>query len=84
MKDNDIDFPDDTIGIDFTLEDEKGRDKAVPFLMGIDLENDHCKAVVLQDDRDMMIRVQYPDGRQEIFDVMIRRSIEVAVVEERN
>lgn len=72
------------------LTTEGGRDAWVEILMGQDDETlaesgGWCKAVVVADDNaNMVARFIYPDGREEVFDLLIRRSIDVALVEERN
>ena len=73
------------------LDTEEGRDAWVEILMSQDDEtlaqnnSGWCKALIVADDSgNMVTRFIYPDGREEVFDLIIRRSIDVAVAEERN
>lgn len=73
------------------LDTEEGRDVWVEILMAQDdetlAENNSgwCKALIVADDSgNMVTRFVYPDGREELFDLVVRRSIEVAVAEGRN
>lgn len=75
MNDTDDDFPDDGEFIDIpSLETEKGRDEVLEFLIDNDLA---CECSVVQEGRDMVLRIRYPDGNEELFDVEIRRSREI-------
>lgn len=75
------------------LTTEEGRDKWVEILTGQDDEtlaqNDSgwCKALTVADEHgNMVVRFVYPDGDEEIFDVVVRRAIKISTVpvEERN
>lgn len=73
-----------------TLETEEGRDAWVEILMAQDEETiaengGWCKALIVADDQgNMVTRFAYPDGREEIFDLVVRRSIDVVAPAERN
>jgi hypothetical protein len=90
-------YTDDSTGLQEIDEDElpeltteEGRDSWIEILMDQDEETiaangGWCKALVVSDDQgNMVTRFVYPDGREELFDLSVRRSIDVAVVEERN
>ena len=75
------------------LTTEEGRDKWVEILMGQDDEtlaqngSGWCKALTVADENgNMVVRFVYPDGEEEVFDLVVRRSIDVSTVpaEERN
>lgn len=67
------------------LETEKNRDSWVEILMAQEddaMTQDSigwCKALIVADDKgNMVVRFVYPDGEQEVFDLVVRRSIEVS------
>lgn len=72
------------------LESEEDRDEWVEILMSQDEETvaangGWCKALTVADEAgNMVARFVYPDGREEVLDLVIRRSIDVAVVGDRN
>jgi hypothetical protein len=72
------------------LDTEDGRDEWVEILMAQDEETiaangGWCKALTVVDEQgNMVARFVYPDGREEVFDLLVRRSIDVALVEDRN
>ena len=74
------------------LDTEEGRDQWVEILMAQDDESlaahetGWCKALVVADEQgNMVVRFVYPDGGQEVFDLQVRRAIEVSLApEERN
>ena len=73
------------------LDTEEGRDAWVEILMSQDDESlaqngtSWCRSLTVADDQgNMVVRFVYPDGREEVFDLIVRRAIDVAVVEERN
>lgn len=72
------------------LDSEEGRDEWVEILMSQDEETiaangGWCKALTVADDQgNMVIRFVYPNGREEVFDLLVRRSIDVALPEDRN
>ncbi len=74
------------------LDTEESRNEWVEILMSQDddslVRNDSgwCKALIVADDRgNMVARIVYPNGAEEVFDLTIRRSIDVSTaVEERN
>ncbi len=64
------------------MDTEEGRDAWIEFLIeqdGTDEELGWMKreAMVVQDGDDMVIRFRYDDGREEIFDGIVRRSMEI-------
>lgn len=77
-SEDDDDFPD--------LDTEEGRDRWIEILMAQDEDTEWCKALTVEDgEGNMVLRVIYPGGNEEVFDVKVRRSIEVSKVsEERN
>ncbi len=72
------------------LDTEEDRDKWVEILMAQDDESlaelgGWCKALMVADENgNMMTRFVYPDGREEVFDLTVRRAIEVSVAGDRN
>lgn len=67
------------------LMTEENRDRWVEILMAQDDEtlaknnSGWCKALTVADDNgNMVARFIYPDGSEEVFDLEIRRSIEVS------
>lgn len=72
------------------LDTEEERDEWVEILMAQDEETiaangGWCKALTVADEQgNMVARFVYPDGREEVFDLLIRRSIDVALPEDRN
>ena len=67
---------------------EEGRDQWIEILMAEDPTDTDawCKAVIVADDQgNMVARFVYADGKEEVFDLQVRRNIEVsASVEVRN
>lgn len=70
---------------------EEGRDEWIEILMAEDDESIQekggwCKAImVCDDDGNMVARFIYANGEEDVFDLQVRRSIEVASsIEERN
>jgi len=61
------------------LDTEEGRDAWIDFLANAEPEGDDewSKAIVVVNDNDMVMRIRYPDGNEEVFDVLIRRSMEI-------
>jgi len=75
VNDIDDDFPDDEEFIDIPpLDSEEGRDEALKYLTDNDLA---CECSVIQEGPDMVLRIRYPDGNEELFDVIVRRSMEI-------
>ena len=72
------------------LMTEEGRDSWIEILMAQDDEaiaanGGWCRSlVVADDDGNMVMRIAYPDGRQELFDLQVRRAIDVSLTEVRN
>lgn len=60
-----------------SMDTEEGRDAALEFLLDQNEPEDWVAAQVLQEDNDMVIRFRWADGREEVFDVLVRRSMEV-------
>lgn len=71
----------DEDGLEFlTLDTEEERDVWIDFLLNSNEDDDWCKAQTIQDqDGNMVIRFRWADGREEVFDVKVRRSMEVVV-----
>ena len=67
------------------LDTEEERDQWANILMGVDLDVERALAVLVKDEHgNMVVRFRYQDGSEEIYDVAIRRSVEVvAPTEER-
>jgi hypothetical protein len=60
------------------LDTEEGRDAWIEFLLSQDDgEEEWAKAMVVQADDNMVVRFRWPDGREEVYDLKIRRSMEV-------
>lgn len=74
------------------LTTEEGRDSWAQTLMEQDDESlakqdsGWCRSLVVADEHgNMVMRIVYPDGAEEVFDLIVRRSIAVHVtLEERN
>jgi hypothetical protein len=72
------------------LDSEEERDEWVEILMAQDEETiaangGWCKALTVADEQgNMVARFVYPDGREEVLDLVVRRSIDVAAAEDRN
>ncbi len=67
-----------------SLDTEEGRDSWIEFLLSQDGTDDEqwAKAMVVREDDDMVIRFQWDDGREEIYDVVVRRSMEVVAAKD--
>lgn len=74
MSDTDDDWPDEYIEVP-PMDTQEGRDAAIELLMQ-DGELP-CQCSVIQTDQDMVMRVRYPDGSEEVFDLVVRREMEV-------
>lgn len=61
------------------LDTEEERDQWANVLMNEDIDSEEwARTILVHDDHgNMMARVKYPDGREELFDLIIRRSSEV-------
>lgn len=72
------------------LDSEEDRDEWVEILMSQDDETvaengGWCKALTVADEQgNMVARFVYPDGREEVLDLVVRRSIDVALAGDRN
>lgn len=75
------------------LTTEEGRDEWIQILVGQDddtlrqNESGWSKALTVADENgNMMLRIIYPEGGEEVFDLLIRRQIEISAApsEERN
>jgi hypothetical protein len=61
-----------------TLDTEEEREQWAEILLEQDMDEEGVKAVVVRDEHgNMVVRFRYQDGREELFDVAIRRSLEV-------
>lgn len=57
-----------------TLDHEDGRNKWAAILLS---QDEWCSAIVVREGDNMVIRLRYDDGREEIFDLSVRRYMEV-------
>lgn len=62
------------------LDDEAGREEWANILMGEDIDDPQwAKTVLVHDDHgNMVARIRFSDGSEQIYDLIIRRSLEVA------
>jgi hypothetical protein len=62
-----------------SLKTEEGRDAWIEFLLSEkeEGEDEWAQAQVVREDDDMVARFRWPDGREEVYDMQIRRSMEV-------
>lgn len=80
MSDDDYDWPDDGDLVEMPgLETEEGRDAWINALVSSDGDDDGewSKAIVCQIENDMVMRIRYPNGDEEVFDLIVRRSMQV-------
>lgn len=56
------------------LDEEDGRVKWGAILLA---QDEWCDAIVVYEGENMVLRLRYADGRQELFDLAIRRQMEV-------
>jgi hypothetical protein len=68
------------------LDTEEGRDEWIEFLLSQDGEQENGgwllrQAMLVQDGDNMVARFRYDDGREEIFDMAIRRQIEIVKID---
>jgi hypothetical protein len=61
------------------LETEEGRDAWSEILLAQDIDDDGSwtKSLVVTDGENMIVRFHYPDGTEEVYDLLVRRSIVV-------
>lgn len=60
-----------------SLETEEGREFWTDFLLEEHAEDDWCKAQVVHDGNRMLVRFRWPDGSEELFDLVIEKSMQV-------
>ncbi len=80
---DDVDWDDDDEAP--PLDTEEGRDAWIEFLAQQDGTDEDTgwmqrQAMVVRDDENMIVRFKYDDGREEIFDLVIRRKLEILKV----
>ena len=63
-----------------TLYSEEERDWWMQFILQEDFTDGECgRAIVVQDENNnMIIRLRYPSGAEEVFDVIIRRQTKIS------
>lgn len=62
------------------LDTEEGRDAWIEFLTDVEADDDEwSKAIVVLNGEDMVMRIRYPDGNEELFDLKVRRSMEIVI-----
>lgn len=73
------------------LDTEEGRDSWMEILMAQDDDTliangtGWTRALVVADEQgNMVVRFVYPDGREELFDLQVRRSVDVVPEKDRN
>ncbi len=59
------------------MDTEEGRDKWIEILLAQDEEEDWAEVQVVQEGKNMVARFRWDDGREEVYDLQIRRSMEV-------
>lgn len=66
-----VDLPEDLPPMDT----EDGRDEWMDIL----IEEDEwtCDAMVVRDDDNLVMRIRWPDGSEELYDCIVRRSAEI-------
>lgn len=66
------------------LSTEEGRNAWIEFLLDQDAdgEGEWAQAMVVQENNDMVVRFRWPDGREEIFDLVVRRSMNVVAAKD--
>lgn len=72
---------DDDDAIEYaTLATEEERDVWIDFLLNSNEPDDWAQAQTIQDQSgNMVARFRWADGREEVFDLVVRRSMEVVV-----
>lgn len=63
-----------------SLKTVEGRDAWIEFLLSEaedGEEEEWAQVQVVQEDDDMVARFRWPDGREEVYDLQVRRSMEV-------
>lgn len=58
------------------MNTEEGRDEWIDILLEAD---EWAEAIVVQKGSDMVARFRWSDGRQEVFDLLVRRQMEVVI-----
>lgn len=71
---SDDDFPVEEIDLP-GLDTEEGRDEVIEYLMSSDDLPSQCSVIL--EGANMVMRVRYPDGNEELFDLIVRRSKEI-------
>ncbi len=60
------------------LNTEEGRDAWIEFLVAVEADDDEwSRAIVVVNGDDMVMRIRYPDGNEELFDLQVRRTMEI-------
>lgn len=63
------------------MNTEEGRDQWIEILLSQDEDVEWIDAMIVRNGDDMVARVRYMDGSEEIFDMQIRRSMEVVRID---
>lgn len=63
--------------VEFSLASEELRDTWIDFLLSQNEREDWVEAQVLRDGDNMVVRTRWADGREEVYDLIVRRSMEV-------
>lgn len=62
-----------------SLETEEGRDEWIDILLD---QDDWAQCQVIHDGTNMVARFRWSDGREEVFDLKVNRSMEIVRVSE--
>lgn len=60
-----------------SLDTEEGRDSWIDFMLTQNDDGDWVSCQAVHDGENMVARFKWSDGREEVFDMQVRRSMEV-------
>lgn len=76
-KDDWEDVTDDMIVEDGALDTEEARDAVIDFIVSQNEEDDWIQAQAIQDGENLIARFRWADGREYVFDLIVRREMEI-------